>query len=124
MKKHVDLLAILFIVYHSIGLMIALGLTGILSAAGLFSGDPQAAGILALVSTVVFTLLLAVSAPGIVAGVGLLKRWWWARILALVVAFLNLICFPLGTALGVYTFWVLMQDGTVAEFDEAAHPVG
>jgi hypothetical protein len=32
--------------------------------------------------------------------------------------FLNLIHIPLGTILGVYTFWVLMQDETI-EFFEA-----
>lgn len=48
--------------------------------------------------------------PGLLAGIGLLKRKSWARILALVVGFFSLFSFPLGTALAIYTFWVLLQD--------------
>jgi hypothetical protein len=34
----------------------------------------------------------------------------WARIIAIVVGCLNLIHVPFGTALGVYTLWVLLKD--------------
>lgn len=116
MKKHVDLLAVLFLVYHALGLVIGMGVASVLSVVGVFAGDPRAAGILTLVGSFVATLLLVVSAPGIIAGVGLLKRWWWARYLALVLGFLNLMSFPLGTALGIYAFWTLMQDDSLTLF--------
>ena len=40
--------------------------------------------------------------PGIIGGIGLLKRWAWGRYVCLVVGFFDLFSFPVGTALGVY----------------------
>jgi hypothetical protein len=45
---------------------------------------------------------------GIAAGYGLLERESWARPLAIVMAVLKALKFPLGTALALYTFWVLL----------------
>jgi len=51
--------------------------------------------------------LLAV--PSVIAGIGLLMRKEWGRIVAIVVGMISLIDIPLGTALGAYTIWVLMD---------------
>ena len=45
----------------------------------------------------------------------------WARILGLVVGFLALLRFPLGTALGIYTIWVLLPESSGREFERLAH---
>ncbi len=117
MRKHIQLLGVITIAYHAIGLILAWLIWGVLSGIGMVSGAPQAASILALVGTGVAMLLFFLFAPGVVAGVGILKGWWWVRYLALILAFLNLIHIPLGTILGVYTFWVLMQDESIAYFE-------
>jgi hypothetical protein len=52
---------------------------------------------------------------GALAGWGLLDRRPWARTLAIVLGVLALFDFPLGTALGVYTLWVLASSN--AEMD-------
>ena len=122
MQKHLQLLGIIYIVYHAIGLIFAWLIWGVLSGIGMMSGDPQAAGILTLVGTVIAMLLFTLSAPGVVGGIGILKGWWWARYLVLLLGFLNLIHIPLGTVLGIYTFWVLMQDESI-EYFEADHVV-
>jgi len=62
-------------------------------------------------------LILAKSAFGFFAGWGLMKRESWARILALVLAFISLFNLPLGTALGVYTMWVLLPAQSGQEYD-------
>lgn len=123
MQKHIQLLGIIYIAYHAIGLVFAALIWGVLSSIGMMSGDPQAAGILTLVGTGIATLLFTLSAPGIVGGIGILKGWWWARYLVLLLGFLNLIRIPLGTILGIYTLWVLMQDESVEYFetDRVAH---
>ncbi|MGZ4815955.1 MAG: zinc ribbon domain-containing protein [Terriglobales bacterium] len=54
---------------------------------------------------------------GIVAGIGLIQRAPWARILALVVGFLSILSLPFGTALGIYTIWVLLSAGAEEEYD-------
>ena len=69
---------------------------------------------------IVGMLFLASAAIGIVAGWGLLERQPWARTLAIVVAFVNLLDMPFGTALGVYTLWVLLPAESEKEYLEAS----
>lgn len=68
----------------------------------------------ALLGTAIAALALlflgVLSLPGIIGGIGLLMRKGWARIVLLVVSFIQLINIPVGTALGVYTLWVLLQE--------------
>ena len=59
--------------------------------------------------SVIAILLLAKAALGFIAGWGLLQDEGWARILALVLGFVSLFTnIPFGTALGIYTMWVLL----------------
>ena len=110
MAEHINLLGWIYIVFNLIGLLVAGVVFLAVIGGGLLSGDAEAIFITSIVGTAIAGFLLLVSAPGIIAGVGLLKRKSWARILALILGFLNLLNFPLGTALGVYTIWVLMQE--------------
>ncbi|HEV1993683.1 MAG TPA: zinc ribbon domain-containing protein [Candidatus Acidoferrum sp.] len=51
---------------------------------------------------------------------GLFEREPWARMLGLALGFLALLRFPLGTALGIYTLWVLLPESSGAEYDRLA----
>lgn len=108
-ELHTRIVAWLFIVGSA--LMMVLGLIAFffLTSLGVVSGDAQAALILGIVGTWGGLLLVILSLPGLLAGYGLLQRREWGRILAIVVAFLNLLNFPLGTLFSVYTLWVLLQ---------------
>lgn len=55
-----------------------------------------------------------------VTGYALLNRASWGRILAIVAGILALFKFPLGTALGIYTLWVLLPSPSGAEYDHLA----
>ena len=55
-----------------------------------------------------------------IVGWGLLDRRPWARLLALVLGFLALLRFPFGTALGIYTIWVLLPPASEYEYDHLA----
>jgi len=57
-----------------------------------------------------------VAIAGVIAGWGLLDRRPWARMLAIVLGCISLIHFPVGTALGVYTLWVLIPEGGEIEY--------
>ena len=57
---------------------------------------------------------------GIIAGWGLMSHQPWARVLAIIMGFIYLIHIPFGTALGIYTFWVLLADGAEEEYDRLA----
>jgi hypothetical protein len=53
-------------------------------------------------------LVGVIAAAQLIAAWGLLERRPWGRILALIVGILALIHIPFGTALGIYTLWVLL----------------
>ncbi len=61
-------------------------------------------------------LVLVKAVAGFAAGWGLLQRQEWARVLALVVGFVALLHVPLGTALGIYTLWVLLPAQSDDEY--------
>jgi hypothetical protein len=68
--------------------------------------------------SVVAIIILGGSALGFSAGWGLMHREPWARVLVLVLAFLVLfINIPVGTAVGVYTMWVLMPGESEQEYE-------
>jgi hypothetical protein len=122
MQKHVTLLGALFIGYHILGLIVGIAGMTVLSAIGCATRDPQAMAILSTIGVILGTFLIVLSVPGLIAGIGLLRRAGWARILALIVGAFDLIKIPFGTALGVYCFWVLLQDDTMQVFGKS--PVG
>jgi hypothetical protein len=117
MQKHVQILAILHIVHSALLILIAVVVFGILMAIGTIAQDRDAFVILGIIGTVVATILFIISIPGLVGGIGLLKYQAWARILTLIVGFLKLVDIPLGTALGIYTIWVLMKEDTERLFN-------
>jgi len=65
-------------------------------------------------------VLLAGGILGLVTGWGLLQREPWARTLAIVMACLNLLHMPFGTALGIYTLWVLLPAASEQEYRSVA----
>ena len=71
---------------------------------------------------VVTTILLARAILCVVTGIALLRRASWARPLALVTAFLTLIRPFTGTALAIYTLWVLLPSASGQDYDQIAKP--
>lgn len=56
----------------------------------------------------------------LITGIALLRRTTWARPLAIVAAFLTLIKPLTGTALSIYTLWVLLPSASGQEYDHIA----
>jgi len=110
MEKHVKILGALYIALSVPNVFAAIIVSTVFVGSGILSGDPEAAGILNLVGSLISYFLVIISIPGLIAGFGLLARKNWARLLAVVMGFLNLPNVPMGTAVGIYTFWVLLQD--------------
>lgn len=54
-------------------------------------------------------------------GVGLLMKQPWARVTTLVAAALSLLNIPFGTALGIYSFWVLLPSEHEEEYRSLSH---
>ncbi len=61
-------------------------------------------------------LMVILSIPGIVAGIGLLKLASWSRVMALVLSAFELVLFPFGTLLAAYTIFVLSQQAAIDAF--------
>lgn len=116
LEQHVTILGWLHIVGNLFFVLIGLFLFFFLRTIGAVSGDPQALVVLSLVGTFVGTLLTVLGLPGIVAGFGLLAHKEWARYLAIVLGVLNLLNAPVGTVIGIYTLWVLMQEEAAGFF--------
>jgi F0F1-type ATP synthase membrane subunit a len=119
MEKHITTVAALHIGLSIFGIIIGAFIFIILTAIGFASRDEDALAVLAAIGTIVSIFLFVLSVPGIIGGIGLLKRKEWARILILIVSAIDLINIPIGTALGVYSIWVLVNDETVKLFTAA-----
>jgi hypothetical protein len=109
------------------GLYLAVSALGMLSAGiafvaiapwGLLSGDPTAAALFAGLGGSVAAVLLILSAPGLIGGLALLTRRPWARIYAMVLAAVIFFWFPLGTILGTYALYVLLQSDIRLHFEQ------
>ena len=126
METHVKTLGILHIVFGALGVLAALvillvfgGVAGIVGATSHMEDARIAVPILGAIGTFVFFVVLLLSLPGLIAGIGLLQLRPWARILTIVLSIFELIHVPFGTALGIYGLWVLLSQGTERMFRAA-----
>lgn len=77
-------------------------------------------GFLSSLFTTLGFVVLAKSAFGFFAGWGLLHHEPWARVVTLILGFISLFHIPFGTALGIYTLWVLLPSESQREYDQLA----
>jgi len=120
METHIKVISWLYIILGGLGLLGAAILILLVAGGGLISGDQTAILVTTLVSVILGGAIILISVPGIIAGIGLLRYRPWARILALVLGILNLPGFPVGTILGIYTIWALLDDESAGLFESGA----
>ncbi len=120
-QGHLQLLGILWLAisaFNTIGGVVLYILANTLFAHLHEMGAPEApTSFLRPLLSVVGIFILAKAACGFLAGWGLLHREPWARIVALILGFLSLFNVPFGTAVGVYTLWVLLPAQSQQEYD-------
>ena len=116
LQEHVAILGWLYVVGHAIFLVIGAFVFLLLIGLAPLTGEPEPMWVLTLVGTTVGLLMAALGLPGLLAGWGLLTHKPWARVLAIVVGILSLVNFPIGTAIGLYTLWVLTQPAATEYF--------
>lgn len=117
MDKHVTAVAVIHIGFGALGLVGAFFVFLAIAGGGLVSGDLGVITITSGIATAVGGFLAVTSLPSIIGGIGLLGRKNWARILILIVAVFDVFNVPVGTAITIYTFWVLLQDETRRIFE-------
>ncbi|HEX5413227.1 MAG TPA: zinc ribbon domain-containing protein [Terriglobia bacterium] len=118
-EKHTRVLGILWLVVSLLRLVPAFGLWFGSGIATHFIPFPFHAFVWPIAGFI-GTLLFATSIAGFLAGWGLLNYRSWARVLALVLGIIALIHFPFGTALGIYTLWVLLPRESEREYRRLA----
>ena len=117
MEEHVRILGILYIALSVLGLFAAFIVFAAVAGGGWISGDETAIAVTTIVGSIIAGVIVLFSIPGIIGGMGLLKRQAWSRILVMVLGVLNLLNIPFGTALGIYTIWVLSNKETEVLFN-------
>lgn len=65
----------------------------------------------------------ALAVLGFLTGWGLLTRQPWARMAAIIFGAVSLLDMPFGTALGIYTLWVLLPAKSEMEYRQVAQTV-
>jgi len=116
MKQHIKTLGILWIVYGALGILTAFLVFTLLFGLSYIPDDIEGPIIMRTVGLGVSIFIVILSLPEIFAGIGMLRHREWGRILALVVAFLNLLCFPFGTALSIYSLVILFNPESMELF--------
>ena len=121
LQSHLPTLGTLWIVAGALFLIPALILMFISGAAQFLIHENAIARVLGpLVLTLIGGSILLVAVGGILVGWGLRNREPWARTAAIVLGILALFHPPFGTALGIYTLWVLLSDGGGTEYRRLA----
>ncbi|OLE57373.1 MAG: hypothetical protein AUG13_04345 [Chloroflexi bacterium 13_1_20CM_2_59_7] len=122
MERHLRTLGILWIVVGVLFLIpsiIALAV-GSIAHVAIPGSEGMARALGPLVLYLIGGSLLVVGAGGICVGWGLMQRQPWARIAALILGILALFHPPFGTALGIYTLWVLLSNDAGTEYEHMA----
>ena len=117
MEKHLTVVASLQVGFSALGIIAAIVVFVVLKNVWAIVDDYEAERVLKIVAAWLPLFLIILSLPGLVGGIGLFLRQGWARILTLIVAALGLLNIPIGTALGIYTIWVLVQSETTKLFN-------
>ncbi len=124
MQQHIKILAVLHIVFGGLGLFAALivlmvfgGVAGIVHMSDTTQDGVLGGAVVGLIGAVIMGIMLVISLPGLIAGIGLLSFQPWARILTIVLSVIELPGFPFHTALGIYGLWALLSNEGAALFN-------
>jgi len=116
MERHVSIVAALHIGMSILGIFFVIFLMVVLFATNIFDYDPRTLQILSVIGPVLVFFVLLLCLITIIGGVGLFFHKNWARIIILIISAIDLFNIPVGTAVGIYSFWVLVQEDTAKIF--------
>ncbi|NJN26334.1 MAG: hypothetical protein HC819_10325 [Cyclobacteriaceae bacterium] len=111
--QHKKILGVLYIVFGSLNLVGLLLISLIISTVVPFHvHDFDAILAIRIVKYIVITFTVVITAPAIVAGIGLMYNKDWALTLAFVIGIIGLLGFPVWTFIGIYSIviFILAQN--------------
>ncbi len=118
MKQHVIAVAWLQIGLSIVWMLVMFAVALLLWGIGLSSHDRDVVEILTIIAPIIIVFGILTAVPSIIGGIFLLKFKEWSRILVIIISFIDLIIFPIGTAVGIYSLWVLLNKDTIKLFIE------
>ena len=124
MQTHVKVLGVLYLTVGGLMLVLALflavtmgGVAGIVGA----TAEPEDAAIaipvLGFAGTALAAFFGLFALPSLITGYGLLNFKPWSRIVGIVLSAISLILVPVGTIIGAYGLWVLLNKNTEQLFN-------
>jgi len=120
-RSHVNLLGLLQLTWGGMGLLLGASLLLLAAGAAAIARSPDAdvmtAGGTALLFVVFATAVALGGSASVWAGRALRQHRPAGRTGALLLAVMNLFVLPFGTALAIYTFWVLLHNEARALFE-------
>jgi hypothetical protein len=121
MKQHIDLIGLVWMILGGLGmgagLLFGIGYAGLGVVMAVSGGDSVAPGVMFIVIGLVFGALIAgFGAFEVAVGRGVRARKPWARVASMVTGGLSLFSIPIGTAIGGFTIYAMLQDDVKSEF--------
>lgn len=121
-RSHIQLVAIIWFAISALNAVIGIAAYIVANTVLVYGGPANAPFFVRPLVISVSFLILGGAALGFIAGWGLMHREPWARTLTLILAFFELFFnIPIGTAVGVYTLWVLLPGESEHEYDALVH---
>jgi len=108
-ELHIKILGILYMISGILAIFGGIMIVLLFAAGGMLAGEIRALPILAIVATVLGSLLLTIGVAKLICGWGLLARRKWSRVFAIILGIIGLVNIPFGTALGIYALWILFK---------------
>jgi len=113
---HLAVVGWLQIVNSLLGIVAGAFAATLILGVGVVTEDAVALRLMAVTAASIGGLLFVLGVPGLVAGIGLLRRAPWSRTMALVLSAFELVLFPIGTVLAAYTVFVLSHQAAIDAF--------
>ena len=129
METHVKVLGVVYLAVGGCMLLAALflavtmgGVAGIVGATAEPHDATIAIPILGFAGTALVMFLGILALPSLITGYGLVTLQPWSRIVGIILSAISLIHIPIGTIVGAYGLWVLLNKETERIFNRLSSP--
>lgn len=115
MESHKRILGVLYLVWGILTLLLVFGIRIFITFMMFHTHRRDFDGaelmmVEGIIKVVMGFILVVISLPSIIGGIGMLYEKKWAFTVIMVVGIFSLMSFPMGTAIGVYTLWAYFRD--------------
>lgn len=108
-RTHQKILGAIIIAYSAMNLIGGVSAIAAINIINMFIDEPEIIHMVTFFTRLIGIVLVVISVPAFIAGVGLVREKDWSKNLAFVVGIIFLIFFPVGTIIGIYSIWLNSQ---------------